>query len=212
MHLWWYTVYNCDYSILLWYLTLLLDFTVCIQLHFSLPVRLHFSLPLFLSALNSKSLYFTLGLPLSLFLYLSTISPSISLSASYSISHSWCIYISHSLSPSLHLTPNISIPFSLSHPATVCLCLSLPPLSLFPRCISFSCCLSLFGSVDRLVSLRAALWHGEMELVCYWLCSQDNNSRYWRRRDTGLQGSPWADSKEMWSFKAMHTSAVGTRA
>lgn len=102
------TVHNSDPRSSLLHSTPLL----CLQpiTFFSLPVNLHFSLLLFLSAFNSKSLY--VSPPLSISLSASTISPCISLSTSNCISHSWCINISHSLSHSLHLSPNSFLPFS----------------------------------------------------------------------------------------------------
>lgn len=156
---------------LLWYLTPLLFLCLRPTTSFSLPVNLHSPLPpsLSLSAFDSGALYFSPPLALSLFprSQLRTNPPSVSRPTSNSISHSWCVYISHSLPPLPHLTANIAIPFSFLAPRHY---LSMPvsssPQSPSPRCISFSHCLSLFVSADRLVSRRAALWHGEMELVC----------------------------------------------
>lgn len=142
-----------------------LCFSSYIPLHFSLSLSssIFFSLSFCMHSVRSP--YFLL--PLSQFLYF-----SLSVDCSFSLHlyirfHSlpWCICISHSQNLSLYLMPNINIPFLFSP----CLYLSMPvsiPSQSLPCCISFSRCLSLFVSMDRLVSLRAALWHGEMELVC----------------------------------------------
>lgn len=146
-----------------------LCFSVCIQLHFSLSLSPSISLSLSFCLHPTPNLSVSVSLSLSFYFSVSTehtssLHPSLCMSSS--ISHSWCIYISHSLSPSLRLTPNIPIPpFSSSSYNYLSMSVSSSFQSL-SCCISFSRCLSLFVSVDSLVSLRAALWHGEMELVC----------------------------------------------
>ena len=146
----------------------LLWFSVCIQLHFSLSLSTSISLCFSFCLHSAPNLSISLSLSPSFYLSVSA-EPSVSLhpslSASNSIPHSRCTYISHSLSPRciwLQIFPSLSLPRA----ATICLRPSLPPLESLRGCISFSRCLSLFVSVDRLVSRRAALWHGEMELVC----------------------------------------------
>lgn len=171
----------------------------------SLPVRVHFSLPLVLSALNSKSLYFSLP-SFTLYQFLPRLSV--------------CVQFHFSLLMYVHFSPTFPVTASDSHPFCFLPChyLSMPvssssqPLS---HCVSFFCCLSSFVSVDSLVSPRAALWQVVkwswfVPAVMTALCSQDNNSRSWRRRGAGLQGSLQAGRKEKRSFTASHTSARGT--
>lgn len=152
------TIYSSDSLSCSLYLTPLLCFSVCIQLHFSLSLSTSISLSLSFCLHSTPDLSISLSpsptLSISLSL-LSTISPSISLYTQFHFSP--LMYIRFSLTVhALHPTPNISIPFSFSP----CHCLSVPASS-SPRslscCSSFSRCLSLFVSVDRLVSPRAAL-------------------------------------------------------
>lgn len=115
---------------------------------------------------QSQSLFFcSISFPSSWYLY-----SSVSSDCSFSLQRSlYPIPFLPHCRLSLSLNPNISIPVLFSR----CLCattrVSSPPRSL-SCCISspffFSRCLSPFVSADRSVSLRAALWHGETELVC----------------------------------------------
>ena len=168
-------------------------------------VNMHLSVALFLSPSNSESLY--LSVPHFYFALCGTqflVHLSLYIQLHFSLDIPYSIYISHSLTLPMHQTLNISIPVSVLSCLYLSMSVSSPSRSLF-CCSSFFCCLSLFVSVDMLVSLRAALWHGEMELVVPALtvafCSQDNNSRYWRRGGRRLQGSQIRDRMKRGFFK-----------
>ena len=119
------------------------------------PCQPAFLSPFFSLCIQSISLSLSFPSPDFVFLYLDCVF------SLYPIP-----FLTLHFSLSLCRNPNTSVPFSLSSCLRVSVPVSSTSQSLSCYISLFSRCLSPFVSEDRSVSLRAALWHGEMELVC----------------------------------------------
>lgn len=131
-------------------LTPLLCFSVCIQLHFSLSLSTSISLSLSFCLPSTPNLSISLSLSHSLFLPLcwaQFLSPSLSRHQIPFLTFDVYTFLTHC--PSCCIWLQIFLSLSLPRPASIRLCLSLPPLCLCPA-----------ASLSLAVRLYLSWWTG----------------------------------------------------